>query len=300
MNAEQVLSALGRIDDKYILEAAAYERKGKSRWLSWGVMAACFGLIVTAAVTLPRLGQKPGAVTPSAGPEPSTPTVSAGVLPGGKEQRAVVRLDGVAVNEAEGVAPDASRRPYDPERYTEEVWGEEEIADYYGWTLTPRYLPEGLSDGGTGAFGRAVRSRETGELMEDQMGRSFWSGFYEDGSPKSDDDLYIPTGFTLLASRLGILRCGILLTDGVQTTDFGGVSVTIAHCSMPHGPYDPTRRAPNGLSNMPAGYYDIYTASFTLEGVEYEIEGQRLELEEIVRVTASVISELSGQEISVE
>ena len=41
---------------------------------------------------------------------------------------------------------------------------------------------------------------------------------------------------------------------------------------------------------MPAGYYDVYVASFTLNGVEYEIEGQRLELEEIIRITASVIN----------
>ena len=41
---------------------------------------------------------------------------------------------------------------------------------------------------------------------------------------------------------------------------------------------------------MPAGYYDIYTASFTLDGVEYEIMAQRLELEEVIQITASVIN----------
>ena len=40
---------------------------------------------------------------------------------------------------------------------------------------------------------------------------------------------------------------------------------------------------------MPAGYYDIYTASFTLDGVEYEVSAQRLELEEVIKITASII-----------
>ena len=43
---------------------------------------------------------------------------------------------------------------------------------------------------------------------------------------------------------------------------------------MKHGPFDPTKKAADGLSNMPAGYYDIYTASFTLDGVEYEVLAQ--------------------------
>ena len=59
---------------------------------------------------------------------------------------------------------------------------------------------------------------------------------------------------------------------------------------MMHGPFDPAQKAPDGLSNMPAGYYDLYTASFTLDGVEYEIMAQRLELEEVIQITASVIN----------
>lgn len=39
-----------------------------------------------------------------------------------------------------------------------------------------------------------------------------------------------------------------------------------------------------------AGYYDIYVASFTLDGVEYEVEAQRLELEEVIKIVASIIN----------
>ena len=114
-----------------------------------------------------------------------------------------------------------------------------------------------------------------------------------------DADIVIPTGFTVIASKLGILHCAILPVDEIKSTDFSGVPVTLSHCSLPHGPFDPTQKAPNGLYNMPAGYYDIYEASFTLEGVEYEINAQRLELEELIKIVASVINILTGENVTV-
>ena len=46
MNAAQFSRALGKVNDKYIMEAITYERKKKSGWLKWGVMAACLLLII--------------------------------------------------------------------------------------------------------------------------------------------------------------------------------------------------------------------------------------------------------------
>ena len=69
--------------------------------------------------------------------------------------------------------------------------------------------------------------------------------------------------------------------DEERTTDFGGVPVTLRHCSLPYS---------GGLSNTPAGYYDIYAASFTLDGVEYEIAADRLDLEEVIKIVASIIN----------
>ena len=78
-----------------------------------------------------------------------------------------------------------------------------------------------------------------------------------------------------------ILHCCLLPVDEERTTDFGGVPVTLRHSSLPYG---------DGVSKTPAGYYDIYTAAFTLNGVEYEIDAQRLELEEVIKITASIIN----------
>ena len=51
MNAAQFSSALGKVNDKYIMEAITYERKKKSGWLKLGVIAACLCFIVSATVT---------------------------------------------------------------------------------------------------------------------------------------------------------------------------------------------------------------------------------------------------------
>ena len=75
MNAKQFSSALGKVNDKYIMEAITYERKKKSGWLKWGAMAACFGLIVTVAMAaLPGLLKGPGGVAP-----PPNPNLGPGV-----------------------------------------------------------------------------------------------------------------------------------------------------------------------------------------------------------------------------
>ena len=53
MNAAQFSHALGKVNDKYIMEAITYERKKKSGWLKWGAMAACLCLVAGIAVTCP-------------------------------------------------------------------------------------------------------------------------------------------------------------------------------------------------------------------------------------------------------
>ena len=298
MNAAQFSRALGNVNGKYVMEAAAYGRGRSGGWFKWGALAACFGLILTAVmIAAPGVLKGQGGIVPPPGPGVSVPAVrddgesnGAEPLQPPDEQALVINWEGVAVNESAGVAPDYALRYYDPELYAEENWGEEEIVAYYGWNLAPAYFPEGLSDGGQGVRAGVVREKTTGKIVQEQAGRSFWTDFWEDGSPKSGDDIVIPTGFTVRASRLGILHCALLPVDESQTTDFGGTPVTLSHCSLPYGPFDPTRKDPSGLYNMPAGYYDVYTASFTLNGVEYELEAKRLELEEVVKIVASAVN----------
>lgn len=301
MTEETILNAIGTINDEAVQDARTYKRTRFSRAVKWGTMAACLCLILTAAmVTLPGILKRPGDVVPPSKPAPNpTPgPVASGKedqsgdhsLQVSNEQNIVINWDNVFINESINMVSDASRLYRDPALYEKEIWGQKEIEDYYGRELNVPYIPDGLSDGGNVVAAAVYRDKATGELIEDRVSRSFWVDFWEDGSPKSDDDIVIPKGFTITVSKLGILHCGLLPVDEERTTDFGGVNVIITHCSMKHGPFDPTQKAPDGLSNMPAGYYDIYVASFTLDGAAYEIETQRLELEEVIKIVASVIN----------
>lgn len=288
MNAAQFSSALGKVNDKYIMETVNYKRKKKSGWLKWGAMAACLCLILTAAIaTLPGILKGPNDVLPP--PDPNIGSVvgdddnqsrTEPLQPPG-EREIIINWDNVAVNESVGLTPDFSRLDPDPALYEEEIWGQKEIKDYYGWELNVPYIPEGLTGGGKVVTATIYRDKATGKVIEDQVSRGFWADFGEDGSPKSNDDIAIPKGFTITVSKLGILHCSLLPVDEERTTDFGGVPVTLRHCSLPYS---------DGLSNTPVGYYDIYAASFTLDGVEYEIAADQLDLEEVIKIVASIIN----------
>ena len=268
-------------------ETAFYGQK-ETGWLKWGAMAACVGLILTVALTtLPGILRGPGSVLPPPNPAPG-PTVSEDeqqnngepLQPPG-EREITINWDNVAVNESAGLAPNAAPLYRDPALYNEEILDTQGVRTYYGWELAPAYIPDDLTGGGKAVSGRIVREKATGNVVEDQAGRSFWVDFGEDGRPKSNDDIDIPKGFTIRASRLRILHCCLLPVDGERTTDFGGVPVTLSHAAPTYG---------GGISNVPAGYYDVYVASFTLDGVEYEIEAQRLEVEEVIKIVASIIN----------
>lgn len=294
MNGKEMLYAMNYVNQMYVEEAAWEPRAGgkRSPYIHYFTAAACLCL---ALLGIFRLGADPGGVKPPVGPvvvppvESGEPAATIDPLQPPTPQKVTIQWNFVAVNESEGLAPDYALRYYDPNLYAQETWGEEEIISYYGWNLAPAYIPEGLTGGGWGVSAGIYREKATGEIVQEQAGRGFWSGFWEDGSPKSDDDLYIPTGFTVRASKKVILHCGLLPTDDERVTDFDTVPVTLSHCSMKHGPFDPTQKAPDGLSNMPAGYYDIYVATFELDGVKYEVEAQRLELEEVIKIVASII-----------
>lgn len=292
MRSIDLYTAVRAVDDDILerSETAFYGQK-ETGWLKWGAMAACVGLILTVALTtLPGILRGPGGVLPPPNPAPG-PTVSEDdqqnngepLQPPG-EREITINWDNVAVNESAGLAPNAAPLYRDPAIYNEEILDTQGVRTYYGWELAPAYIPDDLTGGGKAVSGRIVREKATGNVVEDQAGRSFWVDFGEDGNPKSNDDIEIPKGFTIRASRLRILHCCLLPVDGERTTDFGGVPVTLSHAAPTYG---------GGISNVPAGYYDVYVASFTLDGVEYEIEAQRLELEEVIKIVASIINPYS-------
>lgn len=314
MKGKEMLYAMNYVNLDYVREAdvgsfhAGLTRKnyvnskaGRAArpWARYFAAAACLCLALLGVF---RLGTAPtvpgpdgpGAVIPpvevSQAPAEADPAQTAAPLqpPAGRQDTINWRF--VEVNEAEGLSADGTRLYMDPALYEAEHWDMDQVREYFGWELAPAYIPEDLTGGGQGVGLTVYRDKATGELIEDQAGRGFWVDFWEDGSPKSDDDIVIPRGFTVRASKLGILHCCLLPVDEERVTQFDRTEVVLTHASLPYGPFDPTRRDPSGLYNMPAGYYDVYAASFTLDGVEYEVAAQRMELEELIKIVASIIS----------
>ena len=303
MRGKTLLYAMNDVDAQYVQQAAetAKTPRGRNPYIRCFAAAACLCL---ALLGMFRLGGSPALPGPDGpgGVVPPVPTKSQSPAEASQapatvdplqplpERQDTIRWENVVVNESAGLGADATRLYMDPALYEVERWDMEQVREYFGWELAPAYIPEGLTGGGQEVGLTVYRDKATGELIEDQAGRGFWADFYADGSPKSDDDLVIPKGFTVRASKLGILHCALLPVDEEKVTQFDRTDVTITHASLPYGPFDPTQKDPSGLYNMPAGYYDVYVASFTLDGVEYEVETQRLELEELIKITASIIS----------
>ena len=320
MKGKEMLYAMNYVNQIYVEEAEKSLFSGKieknyvNKWAGKGrtapyvryfAAAACLCLALLGALRLGGSPALPGPDGPGAVIEPPVPTESQSPAevsqapaavgspdplqpPQGRQDTIQWRF--VAVNESEGLSADGTRLYMDPALYEVEHWDMDQVRDYFGWELAPAYIPEDLTGGGQGVGLTVYRDKATGELIEDQAGRGFWVDYYEDGSPKSDDDIVIPKGFTVKASKLGILHCALLPVDEEKVTQFDRTDVVLTHASLPYGPFDPTQKDPSGLYNMPAGYYDIYVASFTLDGVEYEVECQRMELEELIRIVASIIS----------
>ena len=290
-NGMMLLHAMNGVRAAYIQEAKETGKERTEPRMRYFAAAACLCLALLGAL---RAGL-PGALRPKPPMGPAVVPVESevpGEVHAGTEtqspddRQVTIRWQDVVVNESAGLGMDATRLYMDPALYEAEHWDMDQVREYFGWELAPAYIPEGLTGGGQGVGLTIYRDKATGELLEDQAGRGFWV----DCSPKSDDDIVIPKGFTVTASKLGILHCGLLPVEEERITQFDRTDVTITHASLPYGPFDPTQKDPSGLYNKPAGYYDVYVAAFTLNGVVFEVETHRLELEELIKITASIIS----------
>lgn len=294
-NGMTLLYAMNGVRTAYIQEAKETGKERSRVRVRYFAAAACLCLALLGALRagLPRgIDPKPPvgpAVVPVESEVPGE--VHAGRETQDPDDRQVtINWRDVVVNESMGLGMDYALLYRDPALYDEERLDEEGVRTYFGWDLTPAYIPQGLTGGGQALSGRIVREKDTGDVVEDQTGRGFWVDFWEDGSPKSNDDIVIPKGFTVRASRIAILHCALLPVEDSRVTQFDRTEVTLTHASLPYGPFDPTRKDPSGLYNMPAGYYDIYVAAFELDGVQYEVTAQRLELEELIKIVASILS----------
>lgn len=277
MNAKKFSDAMSELDSKYIDEALNYKKKAtqkakKPGWIKWGAMAACFAVIVVTAVSiLPNYLNQQGTTPPNAPNGVIADNSNDDTQPAAPEIR--ISMSDIITNQVDGFTS-ADYARYDPETDNEVVWNKEDLVAYYRTDLTPAYIPNGLTASPQN-YNVTVYIRQDGSITEDTV----QLGFYQ------SENVSVKHGFSITASKIGIVQtCIYLLPDSeIKTSDIEGTAVTFGYRSMPYGPYD-------SETHEPAGYYDMYIAEFKHNGIEYQIVAEQMEVEEVVKVVASIIT----------
>lgn len=278
MNGNDLVLGLGHINESYVFEAAEEGYRKSTHFSTKHLLAtaACIAIIVAAALF--GLPNTPGGqnITPP-GSLVNPPVVAT-------DEPSTVQIDmaNIFVNDLGSIA-DASRLYRDPALYDEVIWNSDDIIEYYGRDLTPAYIPDGLTASAGNGTQRVITSKE-GEVAEDTLYQNYYNAYYDDGSPMLTDGINAVKGFRLETSKLGILGCCLYLLpeDEIKTSDIGGTEVTIGYRSMSYGPYDQQ-------THEPAGYYDMYVATFALDGIDCLIVASQMSLDDVVKVVSSII-----------
>lgn len=301
MNGENLLKSLGGIDERFVAEAMSVG--SESRRIPFGAeterrprhigvaVAACLAAALIASVFFASLrrGASEGDVLLGSG-EPGT-VESPYLLPSRAPQTSEVPavsdapeallldMGAIHINEQEGIVSDIAPY-YDPALYRDERWDADAVSEYFGRSFAPAWWPGDLallSDGGL----KATVNRESGEVVWDELCLVYRDEDYPDP---------IKRGFTVIASKLGLGRCCVYMTDSTETSDVFGTDVVFGHCSLSYGPYDPD-------THEPSGWYDVYLADFELGGAQVSVTANRLTEEEFVKAVASIISRTDDIEL---
>ncbi len=285
MRKEEFCDILGEISGRYVEQARAGRGAALLGRIPRGAVAACLtAALFTVLLVLPSSVRQQGAAPPGSpgGALVDHPTGTAGEDTAPATSELHISMDTIFFNEVAALT-DAARIWRDPELYDHIPWDKNAVMEYYGKDLTPAYIPDGL----TAAIGNGTASAiadKSGNLVEDTVWLSFYHDYYEDGSPKLTEDVAAVKGFSIAASKIGLLRdCIYLLPENeVKSSDIAGTAVTFGYRSMPYGPYDPD-------THEPSGYYDMYVAEFEHDGIQYELTAEQMAAEEVVKIVSSLI-----------
>lgn len=283
MNGTDLLRAMSHVDEEYI-QAAGEETPKRARraLLRYGGLAACAAVAVAGALLLRQPVPAPVEPTPAPEPMPSE-TVYPNIPdrfptkePVTDAPRLTIDLSRIAVNEMEDGVPSGCLSADFYITHEEVEWSEEEIAAWYGKTdFAPAFLPDGLTPAQENGWA-TVWTDEDGEVVIDLLSFS---------AKDEGDERIFPRSLTLSVSKNDPrpFRDWLHWGETWETCEIAGVEVTIVHAVYSHGPYDPE-------THEPSGYYDWYDVDFELDGLRYGLSTQRLDLEEVTAVTASVIT----------
>lgn len=286
MNGTDLLRAMSHVDEGYV-QAAEEERKKKpgAAPLRWGALAACAAVAVAAVFFLRQPGpvaEQPPEPIPDPVPGVTEPIpdipdrLPPDVVPESPAPDLTIDLSQIAVNELPDGLPSGALR-YDFYLTHDELeWDETDIIGWFGKAdFTPAFLPDGLTPA-QGNNSATVWTDRDGVVVIDLLRFS---------ARDEDDERIFPRSFNLSVSRNDPrpFRDWLHWGETVEVTPIAGVDVIFTHASYSHGPYDPE-------THTPTGYYDWYDVDFELDGLKYALTAQRLTLQEVAAVTASIIT----------
>lgn len=287
MRKKEFFEVLGKLDDD-IVKGAKLTMKRKVSWKVWVAMAACFTVMLFTVPSIFSNYSHHQSTTPSDNPNgvivdnPTDTTDDNTTL---TTSEIYVSMDNISFNEVRALI-DAARIWRDPESYDRIQWDKNAVIEYYGKNLPPAtYIPDGLTAAVCNGIASAIADK-SGKIVEDTLQLNFYHDYYEDGSPKLTEDMVATKGFSMTASKIGLLNdCLYILPENeVKTSDIDGTAVTFGYRPMPYDPYDPD-------THEPSGYYDMYVAEFEYDGIEYQIVAEQIEAKEVVKVVSSIIYE---------
>lgn len=289
MRGTELLYKLELVDPAFLEAAEEQPRRKRPVWLQFGAAAACL-CVIAAAVFAFGTGRQPNPNPSGVAPGPdssqdASSAVEAETAAPTQPDPVYVDMDKIFVNESEDLIS-ASLLYFDPALYEEVRWNSGDVAAYYGRPLAPAWVPEDLTPTNPDEAAVVQIRREDGAVAYDTVALGYYQqfGVWEDGTPRFIDQRCVHHGFQLTVSKLGQHGCCLYLgpEDAVEWSDIAGTPVAIGYRVMSHGPYDPD-------THEPAGYYGLYVAQFTLDGASFQIVADEMALEDVVKVTASII-----------
>lgn len=163
----------------------------------------------------------------------------------------------------------------------EEIWGLPELVAYYGQDLRPHTLPSGLQPCSyeKEPTYHMILSKD-GSMLYDAVSFLYSESFSEEYDP-------LRRTLQIDVSRIGAPSdCIYVAEEELKPSTIAGCTLTIGYRAMSYGPYDPQ-------THTPSGYYDLYLASFQLDGITFEIVSQNISKEEFISFLTQYLEQIN-------
>ncbi len=256
---------MGFVDDKFVEEAefVTQLKRISLPWRYYFATAACFIFVISIAMLIPNISYTPDT------PPNYEPTLPHQTDPGPYYPEIYqADMSQLPVNDIRGISERGSL--YNPELHEIITWTMDEIVAYYGKNPVPAYIPDILTASPHNESATILVDK-SGVAVNDLVYFDFYHAYDNNGNPLLDAGSGAKTGFSVAVSKIGTTSgCVYADTNNLETAYIGGTAVILGSMSTP---------------------YELYTAEFQYADIHYLIIAEQMQLEEVVKVVASIIFE---------